>query len=474
MDPDTLSFLTDITAIFSALFAVMATSFLFWGYYQDERHENTRDWFRATWEAIVNSTWMVLPERAIRWILEAKERAAARLTDAVSEAESAMSSIGLGLLICIWVWFHWGILWSLIAALAYVIITLGIAFLLIKLSMVSLFKIRLTFRQRLAVYTAHALHYSFSIIPSVLAVVLWMWLISTVSLTLATVLVFVSLPFLSAVIVYPIQVIADEVLSYDQFIRRQRLINTKVEPGGWANFERQSKELAESIVEEQIILHRLYLLLIIFLIGGHAGVAFTYLAMLLGHGMDPGAFVPRTWSVLVVNFICDGVTLAATFAILKRAASSGRLLAMPAAFLKIIAIAIGLAFLSAYAGLLFSPRPLSVIETLNILIARSPDGSRFELSPTFWVMHTTFIPVLLYLIAIQLFWFAKLFLTAIRWYFGKGAGMRNPLNLTGGFFGVLMAIFALVATVFGIWHKHAERRQKELNRPEATISRLQR
>jgi hypothetical protein len=135
-------------------------------------------------------------------------------------------------------------------------------------------------------------------------------------------------------------------------------------------------------------------------------------------------------------------------------------LSLPIGILKIIAAAAALALLSAYVGLRFSPEPLSITETLNVFIGRSRDGGRIELSPTFWVMHTTFLPTLLYLSVIKLFWLAKLFLKSLGAYVKKEAEMKKPFNLTAKFFGVLMALLLLASAIFAVWQEYAERQQK--------------
>jgi hypothetical protein len=268
------------------------------------------------------------------------------------------------------------------------------------------------------------------------------------------------MPFFSVVTVTPALTLIDFFLERKHFNMWWEIRFGKRRARAWEDIHKNSEEYVDTLYRDSDLLNTIKFLVIFFLLGGHSGVAFTYLAMLIGHVLEPGSFVPRTWGVLITNFICDGVTLAVTFTLIRRAVEGRRLLSLPIRIVKIVAATAILALLSAYVGLRFSLRPLTITETFNVFIGRSRDGSKLDLSPTFWVMHTTFIPTLLYLGVIGLFWLAKLFLTGVGRYVKKEAEMRKPFNLTAKFFGALMALLVLMSAIFAVWQEYLERQEK--------------
>ena len=110
-----------------------------------------------------------------------------------------------------------------------------------------------------------------------------------------------------------------------------------------------------------------------------------------------------------------------------------------------IVVAALLACLSLYLGLLGSDNALSIKETLNVLIARAPAGTTYELGPYFWAMHTTFIPTIMYLIVIALAYIGKLIILPIFHVFRKGRELEKPHDLTAGVFAFVAVLFVAIS-----------------------------
>jgi hypothetical protein len=99
------------------------------------------------------------------------------------------------------------------------------------------------------------------------------------------------------------------------------------------------------------------------------------------------------------------------------------------------------AFSTLWFGLLGSTQQLDATQVSHVLIGWSVDGTRWELGPFFFVMHSTFLPTLGYLSIVAACWAAKVFLIPVHWFLGKGMQDSAPLELTAAFLGVATALF---------------------------------
>jgi hypothetical protein len=179
----------------------------------------------------------------------------------------------------------------------------------------------------------------------------------------------------------------------------------------------------------------------------------TAIALFFGFVCSPGAYIPKTIQMFLVNVLCDGITLVLTFVILQGAIDRvigdesseqqkiKRKYPIPAAIVIDIVAAAFLAYLSLYLGLVGSDNALSITETVNVLIGRAPSGGTGELGPYFWAMHTTFIPTAIYLTVIMLAYIGKLIILPVFHVLKKGKELEKPHDLSA-------AVFAFVAVVF--------------------------
>ncbi len=101
--------------------------------------------------------------------------------------------------------------------------------------------------------------------------------------------------------------------------------------------------------------------------------------------------------LIVANVICDVITILCTYQILLWIQKANLFPFTLFAILFDIAIAAFLATVALYYGLLGTPEEITHAEAINILLFKFRDGSAFGIDPYFWIMHTTFIPTLIYL-----------------------------------------------------------------------------
>jgi hypothetical protein len=182
----------------------------------------------------------------------------------------------------------------------------------------------------------------------------------------------------------------------------------------------------------------LFIIIIIFL-----SSFITLLSLTFGHTIMPDLWIPKTTKMIISNIIFDIFTVYATFYLLKWAIKKHSIYRIPIAIIIDIIFASLFACLSLYFGLIFSEKSLSIVETLNILIAKSPGGNTFEYGPYFWVMHTTFIPTLLYLLIVSFSWYAKIILIPIVWLFGE-IQSKNSLQAFALMLALMAAFFHLL------------------------------
>lgn len=404
MSLSALLILKSILGWSAVIFGVLAGWLYIKAALKNERDDKTRAWFTERWEGINKSPWPVLPERATSWLLNLRVFPSRLLNSLLS----GKSWYGISLLLSVPVFLFIGswIVWGIYIAILLIVTPVAI-FLLLVLILGIIEGVSGTEKKRVRKMLGGLL--ALPIIGlGALTGVLWMLILLRINIYYSVLLMIIIGPFYWPLI-FLMLVLLEFPLSITKAIENRTV----------PSIER----LGET-----------------FCLGITAGFTITFLALLIGHITDPSAYVPRTFQMIISNIIFDGLTMVVMYGLLVRAIAKEGLFRLPGAiFFAIIAAAI-LACGSLYFGLVFTAETLNISEMLHILVAKSPDGSRFELSPYFWVMHTTFLPTLLYLLFILLCWIAKAFLIPLRWFLGKGKELNNPLNLTAAFCTFIAAV----------------------------------
>jgi hypothetical protein len=394
-----------VTAVFTALACMQTKSDLL----------AVQNWFHQKWMTVSRSRWLDLPERVIRWFLE------------VTAAFKTKSPQSLG---C----------WALLSILAVLIWTGNIAaarrnvavpvkgpiLYVLRLPITDLLSfvvlvgtsviLCVTIYRRSSMSTNRILGCGVVSIGlgTAQAALSMMPLLLSLSLPLAkaTILIILMLPFCA---------------------------------GFWAigpvYFEEKIGDYFDEQIAAEVYRDRI-------LIGFTLAFSFSYtlLCLVLSRLVNPSADIPQSLQTLVSNAVFDVLTMTVTFRILKKSVSPLNSLSIPVAILMCLLLAGVLAIASLWCGLCFTSRALSLSQIGNVFVARSLDGTRWEIGPYFLIMHSTFIPILIYLATIIFCWAGKVICSLVTRFLRKGREPDiNPFGLTAGAFGVMAAVFTLLA-----------------------------
>ena len=468
--------LKQISGFASAIFTVLTTLFLFWGVKQDERYSDTQEWFRNKWQAIGESPWLSLPERLLDWTFRAKDKISQLALEILSIFQwRAAGLLFLGLIVMVFVisldFFPVAQAFAITGAfIAGLLLIAGLSFVAMIMAVGGIGRglagARPSFLQWLALLIGVISVVSLSTLVCAAIAAIWFYTLLDLSLGYALLLSLILMPFSCFVAYTPIV----EVIKwlYDRRFNTLWKDSTTYRPGKVYE-EGAFKRKFEALLEWRWRAEETVFLL---MLGGHAGIVWSLAAMWLGHQFEPTAYVPQTGLILIFNFFSDGLTLTLTFLVFKNVRDTSLAFSLPFALLLNILLASVLACASLYFALLFSPYPLTVPEVLRVLVARSPDGTRFALTPTFWVLHTTFIPLLIYMLMVLCCWLAKVFLQITRRYFGWGKELKNALAYTSAFISVLGAILSLIVFLVAFYQEYLERKQQTMRQPTSAVLRL--
>lgn len=182
-----------------------------------------------------------------------------------------------------------------------------------------------------------------------------------------------------------------------------------------------------------------------FSVGVGVSVLLSLSAMLLGQVASPEQHVPKTVPMLLANLICDGATVVVTLRLIAWAVSveepcQRRIIAF---VILDLLFAAAFAVAALYFGTIGSAGSLSLGEVLNVLVARSPDGSQWTIGPYFWVMHTTFIPTAIYMSLIAAAVLGKMFVLPGLSFLRVAKGHSDPHKLTA-------TLCTLLAVIMGV------------------------
>jgi hypothetical protein len=184
----------------------------------------------------------------------------------------------------------------------------------------------------------------------------------------------------------------------------------------------------------------------VILFGASVGLSFffTILTMFIGRELSPQSLVPQTKRMLWSNALFDGATVVASLYVLERAIPPLKRFNI---FLAVL-LNLVLGTLFAWGSLWFGIKGLLLKEALWVFVGHSLDGTHWELGPYFWTMHSTFLPLLFYLVAILFCWTAKMFLSYRMW-FHQRAKELDGLAMTSNFLGLVGGSIAFVGVMLG-------------------------
>jgi len=205
------------------------------------------------------------------------------------------------------------------------------------------------------------------------------------------------------------------------------------------------------------------LLLQSFGIGVSLSALWTTIALVLGRFADPSASLHLSYQILSSNVAFDSLTVTLTFMLFAWVEKSR--LSIAAAIAINVVVSAFFACASLWLGLYCTPARLSVHQIFHVLVARSPDGSRFQLSSYFFLMHTTFLPIAIFFSLIFLCWIAKTMLQVSLWIMKRGADETvNPLKMCAALCAVFVALFAGMVSLAGELCDRAKAYEKDHNK----------
>jgi hypothetical protein len=184
-----------------------------------------------------------------------------------------------------------------------------------------------------------------------------------------------------------------------------------------------------------------------------SSMAITETAVLIGGDMTWNELETSTYREVLSywylsNILFDTLTVWFTFKLLSWVLKTHVKLYI---FILIDIVIVGIfALLSLYIGVYFTSFRLSFIEALNVFIGFNPDGKSIHLGSFFWAMHTTYIPILIYLFVLGAILIGKAVILPLSKIIKKASVIEKPHYLTATFFAFIGGVFAALG-IFTNW-----------------------
>lgn len=162
----------------------------------------------------------------------------------------------------------------------------------------------------------------------------------------------------------------------------------------------------------------------------------------------PQGQLPFNFPMLAINSLCDGATLTLTLFFLQRIVRQRSILKAGLYIVANILTSIALALLSIVLGTGYEhSAKVSFVQAVNILLLRS-SKTHAGFGAHFFLMNSTLIPVLLYLVIILLLYLNKILLyKPFRFAISKVNDDTKPIELLIDINKVLARIFALILVI---------------------------
>lgn len=170
----------------------------------------------------------------------------------------------------------------------------------------------------------------------------------------------------------------------------------------------------------------------------------TFFCFVAGRIIYPDSFVPQTLQMLLVNVVFDGLTIIATYKIFMYVVRGNAPIIM--GILIDVSSAAVFAVFSLYLGLLGTDNALTVIESTRVLVGLFVDKQLGQYGPVFWVMHSTFIPTLIYCAIIFFALSFKAVFDLMSYVVSFIRESTEPIIVVGTTFGLLGTILVWVSS----------------------------
>ena len=406
MDSNTLFIIKAICATLATLTGILAA----WFTYRDlerkpEEQEKVTQWYAEKWNAIQDSGVLELPEIAIQWLISAKNNLPRTWRQISDYAMSHFTFLLNPIISIVGTVYFFG--WLPMLALA--------IFPVVNL-LTEIFP-KKNHRKRYII--RNLLDYLYLVVWSTLPFLIFVLTVLKLPLSYAVVFAVIALP-----------IIIVSFAGSTVFTPSSTLENVgPMMPGPGYDEEAGLTEITG--------------------LSAAISIPITLIAFIVGHYAAPDAWIPHTLQMLISNISHDAMTMFVTILILGGAIGERRSYSIPTAIILDLVAAATLACASLWFGLLLSEHELGVWEVWHILWGNAADGSRVELGPYFWAMHTAFLPTLAYLFIIAFCWLAKLIVLPIARVLRRAARIERPHTLTAAALALVTVILFAVSAGIG-------------------------
>jgi len=180
----------------------------------------------------------------------------------------------------------------------------------------------------------------------------------------------------------------------------------------------------------------------------------------LGRQFDAGSTLVLTPQILLVNTMFDALTIGVTLSLMKWVSWAGFRPVVSSWSIRLLfaapldlAMAAAFSIASIYFSLLGTEFEISPNEAAELLIPNISGNYISGLGPEFWIMHTTFIPTLIYLLVLMSGAILYiLFIAALQGLVSEDPNeIREPLKVLSALFMVYAASFEFLALISGGW-----------------------
>lgn len=172
------------------------------------------------------------------------------------------------------------------------------------------------------------------------------------------------------------------------------------------------------------------------------------IAMALGYITASNSHEVTQISLILSNFVFDYFTLIFSFWIIKKALQSKSALAIPVAIVLDLLLAFLFALGSLYFGLLPTAQSLTISEVFLVFFGGGTlDCPTCSRDAYFFLMHTTFVPTLVYMSFIVFFWLGKLTLKLSDFLLVPKKSLKRPYGLCRALCLVISGLLLLIRVV---------------------------
>lgn len=167
--------------------------------------------------------------------------------------------------------------------------------------------------------------------------------------------------------------------------------------------------------------------------------------------------------LILSNIIFDGATISFTIWVLQK-------FPLGTAIVLDILVSGMFACGSLWCGLVGTSTELSLRQVLRVLFFSSSDGSRISLGPHFWIMHSTFMPTLIYLSTIAVAYVAKVVSIGIAKFLKRGANPHgSSLQYIGFTTAILVAVLQGLAQIVGDFEDRAKAKEVTISKSQTFL-----